>query len=545
MKTLLVNGRIVDGTGAKGYAGSVAIDDDRIFAVGQIDASGFDRVIDVAGRVIAPGFIDSHSHSDLKILVEPFVEAKIRQGITTEIFGQDGISMAPLPPQYIGPWRKNLAGLDGDSDAIDWHYRTTAGYFELMERTGLGLNVGYLVPHGNVRMEAMGLDDRLATPVELERMKAIVRREMAAGACGLSSGLIYIPCAYGDTAELIELCRVVAERDGVFVVHQRSEADEILASMEEILRIGRESGVRQHFSHFKVCGKENWGKIDQVVGLLEQARAEGLEVSLDQYPYVAGSTMLGVILPPWAHAGGTDQLLKRLQDDELRARMVRDIESGLPGWDNFVAFAGLDQIFVTSVKTAANQDLVGRNLVEIGQMRGKDPYAAAFDLLFEEENAVGMVDFYGTEEHIRRFLLLPEQNVCTDGLLSGKPHPRVFGAFPRVLGKYVREEQVLSLEQAVHKMTGKTAAVFRLHDRGRVAAGCIADLVVFDPETVIDRGTFIEPVQFPEGIDLVMINGQVAWEHGEAREQRAGRVLRKAPRPSATDPTATRSTATA
>ncbi len=530
MKTLLINGLIVDGTGAKGTPGSVAIAGERIFAVGQIDAVGFDRVIDVGGRVIAPGFIDSHSHSDLKILVEPYVEAKIRQGITTEIFGQDGISMAPLPLQYVGPWRKNLAGLEGDSDAIDWSYETTAGYFDLLERTGLGLNVGYLVPHGNVRMEAMGLDDRPASPAELARMTEIVRREMAAGACGLSSGLIYIPCAYGDADELIALCRVVAELEGVFVVHQRSEADEILESMAEILRIGRESGVRVHFSHFKVCGKNNWGKIDQVVDLLAQASAEGLKVSFDQYPYVAGSTMLGVILPPWAHAGGTDQLLKRLQDEESRARMIRDIESGLPGWDNFVAFAGLDQIFVTSVKTRANQDLVGRNLVEIGQMRGKDPYAAAFDLLFEEENAVGMVDFYGTEEHVRRFLQLPEQNVCTDGLLSGKPHPRVFGAFPRVLGKYVREEKVLSLEQAVYKMTGKTAEVFQLHDRGRVTAGYVADLVVFDPETVIDRGTFIEPVQFPEGIELVIINGQVVWEHGEPKEQRAGKVLRRSGR---------------
>lgn len=535
MRTLLINGLIIDGTGAKGTPGSVAIEDDRIFAVGQIDINGWDRVIDVAGQVIAPGFIDSHSHSDLKILVDPFVEAKIRQGITTEIFGQDGISMAPLPLQYVGPWRKNLAGLEGDSDAIDWSYETTAGYFTLLERTGLGLNVAYLVPHGNVRMEAMGLDDRLVSPAELERMKEIVRREMNAGACGLSSGLIYIPCAYADTAEMIALCQVVAGFDGVFVVHQRSEADDILESMAEILQIGRASGVRLHFSHFKVCGKNNWAKIDQVVELLEQARAEGLEVSFDQYPYVAGSTMLGVILPPWAHAGGTDQLLLRLQNDELRAQMVRDIESGLPGWDNFVAFAGLDQIFVTSVKTENNQDLVGRNLLEIGQIRNKNPYAAAFDLLLEEENAVGMVDFYGTEEHVRRFMLCPEQNICTDGLLSGKPHPRVFGAFPRVLGKYVREEQVMSLELAVHKMTGKTAGVFRLYDRGRVAVGCIADLVVFNPETVIDRGTFIEPVQFPVGIDLVIVNGRVVWESGAPCEQRAGRVLRRTDSSSAED----------
>lgn len=527
MSILFKNGTIVDGTGAPAFTGSVAVKAGRIVRVGQCEANGFDRVIDAAGLVIAPGFIDSHSHSDLKILIEPFVEAKIRQGITTELCGQDGISLAPLPKQYIGPWRKNLAGLEGDSDAIDWGFETTDGYLRLLEQAGVGPNISYLVPHGNIRMEAMGLDNRLASAEELERMRVITRRELEAGAFGLSTGLIYIPCAYSDTAELVALCQVVAEYDGVFVVHQRSEADTILESMAEIIQIGRESSVRIHFSHFKVCGKHNWDKIDRVIELLEQAQAEGLRVSFDQYPYVAGSTMLGVILPPWAHAGGTDQLLQRLQDPLARQQMVFDMENGLPGWDNFVEFAGLDQIYVTSVKTTANQDLIGKNLIEIGRMRGKSPFDATFDLLHDEENAVGMVDFYGTEEHIIRFLQRPEQNVCTDGLLGGKPHPRVFGAFPRILGKYVREERVLSLEAAIHKMTGKTAAVLGLKDRGLVAEGYCADLVLFDPETIIDRGTFIDPAQYPEGIAFVLINGSIVLEQGQPRPSLAGQVLRR------------------
>lgn len=527
MNILLKNGTIVDGSGRPAFAGSVAVRDGRIIGVGQCEEGDFDRVIDASGLVIAPGFIDSHSHSDLNILIEPFVEAKIRQGVTTEIFGQDGISLAPLPKEYIGPWRKNLAGLDGDSDAIDWEFETTDGYLRLLETTGVGPNVGYLVPHGNIRMEAMGLENRPASAEELRRMQEITRRELESGAIGLSSGLIYIPCAYSDTAEIVALCKVVAGFDGVFVVHQRSEADTILESMAEIIQIGRESGVRIHFSHFKVCGKQNWDKIDRVIGLLEQAQADGLQVSFDQYPYVAGSTMLGVILPPWAHAGGTERLLQRLADPQQRQRMIHDIDQGLPGWDNFVEFAGLDQIFVTSVKTAANQDLIGKNLIEIGLMRDKAPLEATFDLLLAEENAVGMVDFYGTEEHIIRFLQRPEQNVCTDGLLGGKPHPRVFGAFPRILGKYVREEQVLTLERAIHKMTAKTAAVFGLQQRGLVAAGYWADLVVFDPQTIIDRGTFIDPVQFPEGIEYVLINGQVVLEQGEPRPVLAGQVLRR------------------
>jgi N-acyl-D-amino-acid deacylase len=527
MKTLLKNGTVVDGTGSERYTGSVAIQGETIAAVGQVEGSAFDRVIDARGLVISPGFIDTHSHSDLQVLVNPYIEPKIRQGITTELLGQDGISMAPLPKQYISPWRKNLAGLEGDSDQIDWSYGTTEGYLRMLQANGVGLNEAYLVPQGNIRMEAMGLDNRQPTAAELEQMKSITRREMEAGAFGLSSGLIYMPCAYAHADEIAELCKVVAEFDGAFVVHQRSEADTILESMEEVIGIGRKSGVKIHFSHFKICGRKNWGYVDQMLALIDKAKAEGIRVSLDQYPYVAGSTMLGVILPPWVHDGGTDKLLKRLEDPELRKKMIRDIEQGIPGWDNFIDFAGLDQIFVTSVKTKANEDLVGKNLIEIGKIRGKDPYNATFDLLYQEQNAVGMVDFYGLEEHIIRFMTRPEQNVCTDGLLGGKPHPRVYGAFPRVLGKYVREDKALSLEQAIKKMTSKPAEVFGFEGRGVLKAGNYADIVVFNPETVMDKGTFVDPIQYPAGIEYVFINGNPVVQAGIYEKNLAGNVLRK------------------
>ncbi len=528
MKTLIKNGSIVDGSGKPRFAASLVIEDELIAAIGNVpDDGAFDRVIDARGMIVAPGFIDTHSHSDLEVMVNPYVEAKVRQGITTELLGQDGISMAPLPKKYISPWRKNLAGLDGESDELGWDYETTDGYLQALEANGVGLNESYLVPHGNIRMEAMGLDNRRPSPQELARMRDITRREMEVGAFGLSTGLIYMPCAYAETAELIELCKVVAEFDGVFVVHQRSEADTILASMEEVIEIGRRSGVKVHFSHFKVCGRKNWPLIDQVVALLESASAEGIRTSFDQYPYVAGSTMLGVILPPWVHDGGTDKLLQRLQSPELRQRMIDDIERGIPGWDNFVDFAGFDQIFVTSVKTAANQELVGKSLQQIAEIRCTNPYDAAFDLLLAEENAVGMVDFYGTEEHVVRFLARPEQNVCTDGLLGGKPHPRVFGSFPRVLGKYVREEKALTLEEAVRKMTSKPAEVFGFERRGLLAPGNFADIVVFDPGTILDKGTFVDPIQFPEGIEQVLINGQLVLDSGQIGQVRAGKVLRK------------------
>jgi N-acyl-D-amino-acid deacylase len=527
MRTLIRNGWIVDGSGRVRYRSDLVIEGEYIAFIGVGQGGAFDRVIDAEGLIVAPGFIDTHSHSDLEVMVNPYVEAKVRQGITTELLGQDGISMAPLPKRYISPWRKNLAGLDGDSDELGWDYETTDGYLKALEEKGVGLNESYLIPHGNVRMEAMGLDNRKPSPEELERMREIVRREMEAGAFGLSTGLIYMPCAYAETAELIALCKVVAEYDGVFVVHQRSEADTILTSMKEVIEIGRRSGVKIHFSHFKICGRKNWGFIDKMLGLLDKAKAEGIRTSFDQYPYVAGSTMLGAILPPWAHDGGTDKLMERLRSREQRERIIHDIECGIPGWDNFVDFAGLDQIFVTSVKTEGNQELVGKNLVEIGAMRGKPALEAAFDLLLTEENAVGMVDFYGKEEHVARFLTRSEQNVCTDGLLGGRPHPRVFGSFPRVLGKYVREEKALTLENAIRKMTQKPAEVFGFERRGLLKAGNFADIVVFNAATVIDKGTFVDPIQFPEGIEHVLVNGKVVLSEGSYVRELAGKVLRK------------------
>lgn len=527
MKVLIKNGTIIDGTGKQGYKGAVLIENEVITAIGDFSSPDADQIIDAEGLVVAPGFIDTHSHSDLAVLVNPHIEPKIRQGVTTEILGQDGISLAPLPKEYIVPWRKNLAGLDGDSEVIDWNYETTAGYLSLMEKTGVSLNEGYLAPHGNIRMEAMGLDNRRPTSEELAKMCDITRREMKAGALGLSTGLIYMPCAYAQTEELIALCKVVREYDGVFVVHQRSEADDVLASMEEVLTIGRESGVKVHFSHFKVCGHKNRRFFAQMIALLDCGKDEGIRISFDQYPYVAGSTMLGVILPPWAHDGGTDKLLTRLQDAELRKKMIYDIEHGLPGWDNFVDFAGLDQIFVTSVKSEENADLIGKDLITIGLLRGKNPYDAVFDLLYQEENAVGMVDFYGTEEDVIRLLNREEQNVCTDGLLGGKPHPRVFGSFPRVLGKYVREEKALTIEKAIEKMTARPAKVFGLTGRGILKEGNFADIVVFNQDTVIDKGTFTLPDQDPAGIEYVLVNGALVLHSGTYEKKLAGKVLRR------------------
>lgn len=536
-KLYIKNVKVLDGSGTDAYLGSILIDGERIAGIFRQESRGAladletsaEEVIDGHGLCAAPGFIDTHSHSDLQAITAPELRPKLMQGITTEVLGQDGISMAPLPEEYVNTWRQNLAGLDGISTVLNWNYKTTAKYLDLIEAARPAANECYLIPHGNIRMEAMGLGNKQPDTLALDRMKYVLQRGLSGGAFGMSTGLIYMPCAYAQTEELIELCKVVANYDAAFVVHQRSEADTVIQSMEEILRIGRESGVKVHFSHFKIAGKNNWQYLDRMLRLLDDAKSEGIRVSFDQYPYVSGSTMLAVVLPPWVHDGGISKSLKRLQDKELRRRMIEDMQQGIPGWDNFIDFAGMDNIFITSVKNEKNKDAVGLSLIELGELRHTNPYDATFDLLCEEENAVGMVDVYGLEDHVKTFLQRPEMNACTDGLLSGKPHPRVYGAFPRILGKYVREERVISLEQAVYKLTKKAALAMNLKERGELKENYFADLVLFDEATVKDKGTLTDPAQYPEGICYVLVNGEIRVRNGEyvADEIRTGHVLRR------------------
>lgn len=517
MKWMISNGSIVDGTNKLAYIGDIIIKDDTIIEIGdlKIKKEEMDYILDASNLIVSPGFIDTHSHSDLKILSDGDIRPKIYQGITTEVLGQDGISMSPLPSEFIKDWRKNLSGLEGDSDEISWEYETVNDYFNAMGKKGLSSNVCYLAPHGNIRMEAMGLSSSKASEDDIKDMKMILRRELDAGAVGLSSGLIYIPCAYGDTEELIELCKVVAEYDKIFVVHQRSEANEIIDSMKEIIRIGKESGVKIHFSHFKICGRNNWHKSDEIISLIEEAEKEGVRISFDQYPYEAGSTMLSVIIPPWVHSGGTNKMLERIKTTSLRKKIIEEIYETNCDWDNFVEFAGIDGIYITSTKTDKNKDVIGKNLMELGEMKNQDPIEATLDLLIEEENAVGMIDYYGSEELVIKFMKRPEQNFCTDGLLGGKPHPRVYGAFARGIGRYVRELKALSLEEAIYKMTYKSACTMGIKDRGLIDIGFKADIVLFDKEKIIDKGTFTEPEQYPEGIPYVIVNGNIIIKNNE------------------------------
>lgn len=524
---LIRNARVIDGTGSPWYKADIGIAGDIITAVGNLGQEQGAQEINAGGRVVCPGFIDMHTHSDLYILEQPFLGAKIRQGITTDLLGQDGIAAAPLPPQYVQAWQKNLAGLDG-TPRIEWDWQDVDSYLRKIQANQPSYNVSYLVPHGNIRMEVMGLEGRAATAEEIGSMQAVLRLALEQGASGLSSGLIYPPCVYAELAEIEALCRVLAEYGAPFVVHQRSEGDEIVESMGELIAIAGRTGMHLHFSHFKICGRLNWDKADQVLGLLDEARSRGIEVTFDQYPYTAGSTMLSAILPPWAHAGGTEALLERLSDSEARGRILHDIRHGLAGWDNIAAWAGWEGITITSVGTENNRICVGKSLAEIAALRGDgNPAETAVNLILEEANAVGMIDFVMNDAIVSRIMGHPAGCFGSDGLLGGEPHPRAYGTFPRILGKYAREEGALSLVEAVRKATSQPARILGLQDRGIVREGMKADLVIFDADRVIDQATYANPRQYPLGIDYVIVNGQPVVAEGEERPVPAGKVLRR------------------
>ena len=509
----------MDGTGNPWYRGDASVKDGVITGVGRLDR-GAGEVIEAEGLVVSPGFIDTHSHSDLMLMVEPHAEQKIMQGVTTEIVGQDGLGEAPLRDDVVYEWRRYLSGLNGDPP-VDWGWRSLGEYLDRLEAAKPSINVASLVGHGNIRLLAVGMENRRATQGELEDMKGLVASAMEEGAYGMSTGLIYPPCVYADASELTELCSVVAEYGGVFVVHMRNEGNRLRESIDEMFQVARGSGVPLHISHFKANGRPSWGRAPLAVEKVEEARRGGLDVTVDQYPYVAGSTFLGSLIQPWAHEGGLEKLLDRLRDKETRARILRQLlEEGDEGdrlrWEG---------IMITNVATPKNKPLEGIRLADAAKLRGQKPAEALLDIVLEEENAATMVSFTMHEDDVRTIMRAPFQMVCTDGIVLGRPHPRAYGSFPRVVGRYVRDG-VLRLEEAVRKMTSAPAQRFGLLDRGILRPGFAADITIFDPERVIDTATYEEPIKFPEGIEYVIVGGKVTVEKGRHTYERNGSVFR-------------------
>jgi N-acyl-D-amino-acid deacylase len=539
MKTpdlVLKNGVIIDGAGRMGYDADIAIRRNYILAIDCPGTLFAGEEIDCSGMVIAPGFIDTHSHSDLRVLTEPQLPMKVRQGVTLEIFGQDGVSVAPIRASDQPQVARSLAGLDGQLDRA-WDWESVAEYLGAIERARPAIDCAYLIPHGAVRLGVMGMEDRRARPEEIRAMQEIIRQSMREGAFGLSTGLIYPPCCFADTAELVELCRAVAEFDGVFVSHMRSESDYIEDAVAEMIEVGVRSGARVHISHFKVAGRENWSRIDGVLEMIHRAQSEGARLTADQYPYIAGSTMLGAILPPWAHAGGVEATLERLASAEERARMrAAMLDRSRSSWDNFWKWSGPEGIVVSDIASGNPEYLaeyLGRNLAEAARLsRGVDQVSEeeaaefAFNLLLAERMGVGMISFSQSEDVVRKIMREPYVNVCTDGLLGGKPHPRAYGTYPRILGRYVREQGLLKLEEAVRKMSGLAAETFRLHGYGRIEDGARANLVVFDPHRVMDQATFDDSKQYPLGIEYVIVGGELTIRDGTQMDSGYGIAVR-------------------
>ncbi|MEK6323085.1 MAG: D-aminoacylase [Acidobacteriota bacterium] len=532
---ILKRGTIIDGTGRPGIVGDVAIRRDWILAIDAPGSlQGAPDELECKGLVIAPGFIDTHSHSDLRVLEDPELPMKVRQGITLEVFGQDGISVAPIRKADRPQMERSLAGLLGRLDR-EWDWESVGEYLTSVERAQPALDCSYLIPHGAVRLNAMGMEDARATPAEIIAMQELIRQSMREGALGMSTGLIYPPCCFADTAELIELCKAVAEFDGVFVAHMRSESDYLEDAVAEMIEIGKHSGVRVHISHFKVAGRENWPVIDGVLEMVRIARAEGMRLTADQYPYIAGSTMLGAILPPWAHAGGVEQTLMRLASTEARGRM-RDamLDRSRSEWDNFWKWSGPEGIILSDIPSGHHPEFVGKSVADAAAIARKADNGAseqaaaefALDLLAEERMGVGMISFSQSEEVVQKIMREPYVNVCTDGLLGGKPHPRAYGTYPRILGRYVRELNLLTLEEAVRKMGGLAAETFQLKGYGLIEEGAQANLVVFDPQRVIDRATFEDSKQFPIGIEHVIVEGRTMIEYGEQHGPGSGIAVR-------------------
>lgn len=512
---------VLDGSGGAVFEACVTVAEGRIERVEETPA-GADRTVDATDLFLAPGFVDMHAHSELRLFEFPEAAAKTTQGVTLEVLGQDGVSVAPAPPDLQAEWANRVQSLLGRRET--WEWATVAEFLDRLEDARPAVNCAYYAPHGNLRSTHAAFEDRELTADELAAVRDGLDRAIDEGAFGMSKGMIYPPSAYGRDDELRALAEMLGDRDSFMVSHVWNEADLMIESIDRYVRICEDGGCDPHVSHLKVAGEDNWGRSADVLELLDDATDRRTRVTFDQYPYTAGSTMLTAVLPPWARAGESADILERLRDADARERIREDIAEGIEGWENLAGAAGSwENVFVT--RTASGAD-AGHTVAELAADWDTTPIDAVCDLLVREDLDVTMADFVMSETDIERFLADDRGTVCTDGIFGGKPHPRAIGTFPRVLERYVREKNVLDLPTAIYKIAGHPADVLGLPDRGRVREGYVADLVLFDFEGVHEHATYEEPMQFSDGMEMVLIGGVPVVEDGEPTGERPGRVLR-------------------
>jgi N-acyl-D-amino-acid deacylase len=525
---VLIGGILIDGTGASPRQADVGVIGERVAVLGQLRQRETKRAIDVSGMYVTPGFIDIHAHSDLTLLVDPRAASKVRQGVTSEISGQCGVSAAPLAGHARDELRSWAARY-----GLEPGWNSLAEYLATIERHGTALNFGTLVGHGNVRQMVMGDDDRPALVQETQTMSEILTRGLQEGALGLSSGLFYAPGSYADVTELSALAQVVAAYGAYYASHIRNEGRRLETALHEAMEVGRRSGARVQISHLKLASRAHWGEAKQVLAQLETARAEGLDLGWDQYPYAAAATSLDAVVPPAFHAGGTTALLQRLRTEEGRTQIAEALADEDSSWENLAIDPGWEDITLSF--HPSRQDLQGKTIAQIAASSNCPPLETALDLIVETEAQAEIVIHCMDERDVATILSHPCTMVSSDAeaaaadgpLAEGKPHPRTYGTFPRILGRYVREQGLLTWEEAIHKMTGLPAARLRLHDRGVVRGGAFADLVVFDPQTITDTATYDDPHRYPEGVRHVLVNGHLVVHEGCQTEERPGRVLRR------------------
>jgi N-acyl-D-amino-acid deacylase len=523
---LIRNARIVNGTGEPAFHGDIGVVGERIAAIRSSLPEDAHSIIDAGGLVVAPGFVDAHTHDDLAVVRQSTVLPKVHQGITSVVIGNCGFGMAPVVSEHMQAVKDYAAPILGE-DEQPWNWRTMPDFLQTLSDTRLGQNVAVLLAHGPLRVAIMGFEQRAATEREIIAQEGLIEEAMQAGSVGMSLGLAYVPGGYTPTAELVRLARVVGRYGGVVAAHMRSEGDDLLEAINELLTIAEQGEVAMHISHLKITGRKNWGQIQTALDLISDARARGLDVTVDVYPYNAGSTTITQLLPPWLKEGGVSNMLERLRDVRIQQRVHQEIANGLPGWDNPVNANGWERIYLSSVRLEKHKPLEGMHLAQASEWLGLSPEETLFHLILEEKGQITTIMFTMDERDVDKVVEAPFSMIGSDGLpmLSGRPHPRLYGTFPRFIERYVRTRKSLSLEQAIYKVTAFACERFGLTDRGIVADGKIADLVIFDPATISDRATYDHPHIYPDGIKAVLVAGRPVVLDGQLQADLPGQLI--------------------
>jgi N-acyl-D-amino-acid deacylase len=525
---IIRNGMIHDGSGKSPFRGDVAIDGDTIVAVGKLGQARGKTEIDAAGMAVAPGFINMLSWATESLIVDGRSQSDIRQGVTLEVMGE-GSSMGPLNERM----KKEAIEQQGDVKfEIKW---TTLGeYLDYLTKKGISTNVASFVGATSVRVYVIGYDDRPPTPAELDQMRQLVRQAMEEGALGVGSSLIYAPAFYAKTDELVELCKVAAKYGGMYISHIRSEGNRLIEAVDEIIEISRRTGIRAEIYHLKAGGKSNWPKMDQVIQKIAAARRQGLPITTDMYTYIAGATGLDAAMPPWVQEGGLKKWIERLKDPAIRERVKKEMSTPTDKWENLYLGAGPEGVLLSEFKNDKLKPLTGKTLAEVAKMRGKSPEETAMDLVIEDETRVGTIYFLMSEDNVRKQIQLPYMSFGSDAasqategvFLKSNPHPRTYGNFARLLGRYVRDEKLIPLEEAVRRLTSLPASNLKIEKRGWLRKGYFADVVIFDPAKIQDHATFEKPHQYSTGVVHVFVNGTQVLKDGEHTGATPGRAVR-------------------